>query len=62
MGHKTSLPAVYNTAPKFYILDDYLIAVDYLTINRDQKIASQLQKQFVEVTAKYAEVTARSEQ
>lgn len=32
------------------LLDDYLRAVDHLTINRDQKVANQLQKQVIELT------------
>jgi uncharacterized membrane protein (DUF106 family) len=34
------------------LLEDYLRAVDYLTVNRDQKVATQLQKQVAALTEK----------
>jgi hypothetical protein len=55
MDHKTGVSDSYYKPTEHELLEDYLKAVDYLTINKDQKIATQLQKQFVEHATKERE-------
>jgi gas vesicle protein len=53
--HKTGLSDSYYRITEDELLQDYLRAVDYLTVNKDQKIANQLQKQVAEFTEKNQE-------
>lgn len=52
MDHKIGISDSYYRPTEQDLLEDYLKAVDYLSVNRDQKIATQLQRQFAEVTSK----------
>lgn len=55
MDHKTGVSDSYWRPTEQDLLEDYLKAVDYLTVNKDQKIATQLQKQVAELTEKSEE-------
>jgi hypothetical protein len=48
----TGVSDSYYRPTEHDLLEDYLRAVDYLTINRDEKAAIQLQKQVAELTEK----------
>jgi hypothetical protein len=52
MDHKTGISDSYYRPTQDDLLEDYLRAVDYLTVNRDQKVATQLQKQVAALTEK----------
>lgn len=56
MDHAKGVSDSYWRPTEQQLLDDYLkAAVDYLTINKDHKIATQLQKQVTELTEKSEE-------
>ena len=52
MGHSMGITSHYFRPQEQEVLRDYLKAVDNLSVNRDQKIATQLQKQVTELTEK----------
>ena len=53
MDHSEGVPTDNYYRPlEETLLNDYVKSVDFLTINKDQKIASQLQKQVAEMTEK----------
>lgn len=52
MGHKTGLSGSYNRPVEYQMLDEYLKAVDILTINNDAKVTALLQKQVTDLTEK----------
>jgi integrase len=57
MSHSTGLPDSYNKQSEYSILDDYLKAVDLLTIDINHKAASMLQKQVTQLTEKSDQTT-----
>jgi hypothetical protein len=52
MDHKTGVSDSYYRPTEQELLDDYVRAIDYLSVNRDEKTAVQLQKQVAELTEK----------
>lgn len=48
--HKTGIRDHYIRYTEDELLADYLKAVEFLSVNRDQRVATQLQKQVVELT------------
>ena len=50
MGHSLGISDSYYKPAEKDVLADYVKSIDALTINKDQKIATQLQKQFTELT------------
>lgn len=52
MGHNSGISESYYRPTEKEVLEDYLKVVPYLTINNDQKVAVQLQKQVAELTEK----------
>jgi hypothetical protein len=58
MDHSEGVPIDnYSRPTEDNLLQDYLKAVDNLSVNKDQKIATQLQKQVTELTEKSKEDT-----
>jgi hypothetical protein len=55
MGHDSGISESYWRPTEKEVLEDYLKAVDFLTINTDYHKATTLQKQVVELTEKSEE-------
>lgn len=54
MGHNIGVSASYYKPKEHEVLEDYLRAVDYLTVNREKKV---LEKQITELTEKQDEIS-----
>jgi hypothetical protein len=61
MDHKTGISDSYYRPTEQDLLEDYLRAVDYLTIDKNDKMANQLQKQVAELADKQDQRLAEKE-